>query len=159
MSELRFMTTEDFLASNPGNTYLVDKPTSVLLADSTSDLGTFVYRLRLIEADPDENLGHVVLEKLDSTLSPVGDPKILFFSRSGAKIDSSDPDSFRFIYPSNHILILEATISTDIRSQTGSMTPSQRSVETNLRLSKMKKTPWKFTRCAVSNFQNVIDSY
>jgi prepilin-type N-terminal cleavage/methylation domain-containing protein len=125
MPLVRFLTTEDFLANTPGNTYLVDKPTSATLADSTAELGTFIYQIRLTTPDPaNPDLGNVVLEKLGPGLTPVGS-RTLFFSRSGAKIDPRVADSFQFLYPSNHILILEATMSTDIRSQTGAMTPSQ----------------------------------
>ena len=128
MSVLRFLTTEDFLADSPGNTYLVDIPTSAMLANNIGDLGTFVYSIRQKVEEAELRDRNVVLQRLDSDNNfvplnyPTGEPmeRVLYFNRESANLEN-----LSFHFPAPHLLIMEATMTTSIRSAADRMVPSQ----------------------------------
>lgn len=128
MSVLRYLTTEDFLADTPGNTYMVDIPTSAMLANNLGDVGTFVYTIRQKVEEPNLRDRNVVLQKLDSDNNfvpfnyPTGEvmERTLFFNR-----ESSNLENLTFHFPAPHLLIMEATMTTNIKSEGDRINPTQ----------------------------------
>lgn len=132
-SDLRFLTTEDFLDIP----FYPAQTNSAQLALSLSDLNAFVYQVSLQDVKGDGIADDVVLLNLDPDNSfnirnrggaPV-DPLPLFISRDSARIGNSDPNTpaLRFYHPATHVVVMEVdlTSNADFSEVTRKIKPTQ----------------------------------
>ncbi|MFA7481441.1 MAG: prepilin-type N-terminal cleavage/methylation domain-containing protein [Vulcanimicrobiota bacterium] len=123
LTTLRFVTTEDFLSPTYPSQF-----NSAMGATTLADLSPFVYQVVLT---PEEDL---IIQKLDHSNNynvaidsglPLQKP--LFFSRESARLDTSGSEPpIKFYHPAADILVLEVTLTNQIRGASGAQqTPTQ----------------------------------